>query len=92
VARIGGDEFVLMQTNLHQIEDATKVAQKIINELSRPIVVDDIIAKIGASIGIAIYPEHGTSLEDLLKSADRSMYEVKRAGKNNFQVSSTAQS
>jgi len=90
-ARIGGDEFVLMQTNLFDTEHTAKVAQKIIDSLSAPIAVDNVIVTIGASIGIAIYPEHGTSLEALLKSADQSMYEVKRTGKNNFHVSSTKQ-
>ena len=85
VARIGGDEFVLMQSGICESTDSSVVAERIIRSLNEPIVIGDFIAKIGASIGIAIYPDDGRNSEELMKAADKSMYEVKRSGKNNFQ-------
>ena len=85
VARIGGDEFVLMQSGISESTDSSVVAERIIRSLNEPIVIGDAIAKIGVSIGIAIYPDDGASAEQLMKAADESMYEVKRSGKNSFQ-------
>jgi diguanylate cyclase (GGDEF)-like protein len=88
VARIGGDEFVVLVTDTHDPKDAGRVARKIIDRLSAPIdlVGANVNAKahIGASIGIAFYPDHGEDLDTLLKAADRCMYEVKREGKGSF--------
>lgn len=88
VARLGGDEFVVLITEVGTQSVAQKVAQKIINELGAPIGVKDgddtAQAHIGASIGIAFYPDHGKDMETLLKVADKSMYNVKGAGKGTF--------
>ncbi|MEH6628174.1 MAG: GGDEF domain-containing protein [Motiliproteus sp.] len=82
VSRIGGDEFVMLQTNAKTNEDVAQVARKIIDQLSVPFEVAGGTVELGASIGIAFYPEHGDDLESLLKAADQSMYKVKKAGKN----------
>lgn len=84
VARIGGDEFIVVLEELHAQEDAAKVAEKIVTEVKEPISFEEKEVFVGASIGIALYPENGENDEDLLKAADRAMYQVKRSGKNGF--------
>lgn len=84
VARIGGDEFLVIQNEVHRPEDCADVAQKIIAELSRPFETPEGPAEIGASIGISIYPDDGTTSDDLIKAADQVMYQVKFNGKNNY--------
>ncbi|MCW8916588.1 MAG: diguanylate cyclase [Magnetovibrio sp.] len=83
-ARFGGDEFVVVLSNLNEAEDASPVAQKVIDSLSIPIEFENGVANIGASIGIALYPDHGSSAEDIIKRADAAMYDVKGSGKNNY--------
>lgn len=88
VARIGGDEFVVLLQEANDRDAVAHVARKIIATLTRPITVacagETINAQIGASVGIAFYPEHGQTMDALLKAADRSMYRVKNAGKGDF--------
>jgi diguanylate cyclase (GGDEF)-like protein len=86
VARIGGDEFTVVLTEIKTKEDAAVVAKKIIGNVSEPFVVGGGGAQtnIGASIGIAIFPDHGSSAEELVHRGDQAMYTVKREGKNNY--------
>lgn len=86
VARIGGDEFVVLVSEVEEEKDAANVATKIIDSLGRPIDLKSLnaVAQIGASIGIAFYPDHGQQIGKLLKVADQSMYKVKDEGKGNF--------
>ncbi len=86
--RLGGDEFMAVLSGIHSNENASKVAEKIIASLSQPMDSCQMDPPIGASIGIAIYPDHGETAEVLLSRADDAMYEVKAAGKNNFAFSS----
>ncbi len=84
VARMGGDEFTVI---LSQVNDAThigKVAENIIQKLSEPFVIDDNSLEISASIGIAICPQDGSNVEQLLKNADKAMYAAKAAGRGRF--------
>jgi len=90
LARIGGDEFVILASGVDS-EDAVKnLAEKIVAILSEPIALEKELpgtfARIGASVGIAFYPDHGSDMETLLKAADRSMYQVKNAGKGHYKV------
>jgi len=90
LARIGGDEFVILASG-DDSEDAVKnLAEKIVAILSEPIALEKELpgtfARIGASVGIAFYPDHGSDMETLLKAADRSMYQVKNAGKGHYKV------
>jgi diguanylate cyclase (GGDEF)-like protein len=80
VARIGGDEFLLMQTNIKSPSDTQLVAQKIIQALEQPITIGKTEVTISASIGISIYPNDGKTSEELIKIADQSMYVEKRSG------------
>lgn len=84
VARIGGDEFIVLLTGVKDGSGTAGVAQKLIDRVSQPISVDDDMVIVGASIGIALFPGDGDSVDSLLQRADELMYEVKRAGKNNF--------
>ncbi len=84
VARIGGDEFVLILGGLGEPDYATQAAERIVASLRQPIHVDDQQAVIGSSIGIAMFPDDGEDAEALLKSSDMAMYRVKKAGKNGF--------
>lgn len=82
VARVGGDEFVALVRNTGRAGDALAVAEKLRDAVVRPLDVDGHAIAVSASIGIAMYPEHGGSEVELLKHADEAMYEAKRRGRN----------
>ena len=84
VARMAGDEFNVILTPMANHEYSGKIAEKIIKSLSQPIIVDDVELTVSASIGIAFFPEDGTSAEQLLKSANIAMYKAKDAGRGRF--------
>jgi len=84
VARIGGDEFILLLENIASTENAAAVAQKIIANLATPFDLNGTPGRVGASIGIALYPQHGESAEELLRCADEAMYQSKQGGKNTY--------
>ncbi|MCG6882040.1 MAG: sensor domain-containing diguanylate cyclase [Deltaproteobacteria bacterium] len=88
VARMGGDEFTVILSTITSPDDAKTVAKKIIESISKPFEIEHHKTKIGASIGISIFPEHGRDINTLLKNADDAMYATKKAGKNDFKVSS----
>ncbi len=85
VARLGGDEFIILLTEITHGRDAAKVAQRILDLLSKPFKLDRQKVFITASIGITIYPLDGEDTESLLKNADIAMYHAKNRGKNNYQ-------
>lgn len=87
VGRIGGDEFVVVLSHITRPLDAGQVAGKIIEKLSRPMNVQGTVCQVGASIGIAIFPDHGEDEDSLLKAADKAMYAIKNTGKNSFAFS-----
>ena len=84
LARLGGDDFVLLWNGLKNGPDAAVVAQRILGILARPFVIEGQTLSIGASIGISIYPNDGHDSAALLKSADAAMYAAKDAGRNAF--------
>jgi diguanylate cyclase (GGDEF)-like protein/PAS domain S-box-containing protein len=84
LARMGGDEFVVVIDGLDFPEHAAKVAEKLIERVSARRHVDGIEATLGASIGISVYPDCGTNLDGLLRAADIAMYEAKRAGRQQY--------
>ena len=83
LARIGGDEFVML-VRLAEANDAPQVAARQVSLLSRSFQVDEHQLQISASIGIALYPGNGVSAEELLMNADAAMYHAKGAGKNGY--------
>jgi diguanylate cyclase (GGDEF)-like protein/PAS domain S-box-containing protein len=82
LARLGGDEFTVLLHNIKGRENALNIAEKILAEINRPFMLAEQEVFISASIGIAMYPDDGTTIEALLKSADIAMYHVKWEGKN----------
>jgi diguanylate cyclase (GGDEF)-like protein len=86
VARIGGDEFAVILPFLDRPESAVALAQRFIATLQKPFVIDGEVANIGASIGIALFPEHGATIDDLLRHADEALYEAKRSGRNTYRL------
>ena len=86
VARLGGDEFLLLLQEIHEIQDATIIADKVLNSLEEPFVIEDRSLVLSASIGIAIYPDDGKDLETLMKKSDASMYYSKRNGGCQYRV------
>ncbi|WPP00264.1 EAL domain-containing protein [Pseudomonas sp. HR96] len=84
VARIGGDEFTVLLDNLDYPEHAAKVAEKIIDRIGMCQHVEGLEVALGVSIGIAIYPESGATLDNLLHSADIAMYAAKQAGRQQY--------
>lgn len=82
VARHGGDEFVVLVPELHDAQDAVRVAEKIIAGIAAPIPVEDRQYRVGASIGIAVYPGDAQDADTLLRFADHAMYSAKQGGGN----------
>ena len=85
VARLGGDEFIVLLEDIAQPEDAARVADDIITDLTKPFCLsqsDHVL--IGASIGICLYPQHGSTPEMLLDHADTALYQAKDAGRGCF--------
>jgi len=85
VSRQGGDEFVILLSEISHPEDAATSARKILLSLSAPHSIESHNLDIAGSIGISIYPEDGEEAETLIKNADTAMYHAKESGRNNFQ-------
>jgi diguanylate cyclase (GGDEF)-like protein len=84
VARMGGDEFVVLVGQLRAAEDAAIVAQKLLDAIEEPILVHGNEVVISGSIGICIFPDDGGDVSQLIRNADAAMYEAKSAGRNAF--------
>lgn len=89
VARLGGDEFAVIVDSLKSDDGAQVAAQKIIDSLSEPMALSQGEAKIGASVGISLFPLNSEDGEELLRQADRAMYHSKYRGKNVFSLFSS---
>jgi len=85
-ARIGGDEFVAICTQLEDQSQVDVIATKLLGKLTAAITVDGNDYILGASIGISLYPLHAASLPKLMEYADSAMYQIKRNGKNGYQI------
>lgn len=82
IARLGGDEFALVAHHAADQEQLSVLAHRLIESLERPIMLPGGEVQLGVSIGIASYPQHGASIDDLLTAADVAMYQAKHQGKN----------
>ena len=85
VARFGGDEFTVLIHIIGKIEDAGKIAQKILDALKTPITIDERDFVVTSSIGISVYPIDGIDGETLIRNADTAMYRAKDMGRNSYQ-------
>jgi diguanylate cyclase (GGDEF)-like protein/PAS domain S-box-containing protein len=84
VARLGGDEFTIILAELDDRASVERIATDILQSLARPFELGNDVAYVSASIGITVYPDDATTLEDMLKNADQAMYVAKNAGRNRF--------
>jgi diguanylate cyclase (GGDEF)-like protein/PAS domain S-box-containing protein len=90
-SRIGGDEFVAVLTDLNTVEDCEPLLQRLLQAASQPIIVDDMVLNVSASIGVTLYPQDDVGADQLMRHADQAMYVAKGAGKNCYNLFDTAQ-
>jgi len=86
VGRLGGDEFLIAITDLKSPKAAELVANKIVKALNSPFKIMSKEVNISGSVGISMFPDDGDDVEELIKSADASMYSVKNSGKNSYEL------
>jgi diguanylate cyclase (GGDEF)-like protein len=86
VARLGGDEFVVILPEVVDEQEVAVVARKLLSATMKPVMLSGQECRVTASIGVALYPEHGNDEQTLTKNADRAMYLAKEEGKNDFRL------
>jgi diguanylate cyclase (GGDEF)-like protein len=84
VSRFGGDEFVILQTRVAEPASAAAIATRVVEAMGRTFELGQHRLDIGASVGIALAPDHGLTAEELLDRADKALYDCKRAGRGHF--------
>ena len=89
VARYGGDEFTVILNQVSNAQDVGRVAESIVDELTRPFTVKRETVLIGASVGVAVYPDNAETADALIRLADKAMYEVKHSGKRGYRLAAT---
>ena len=90
IARWGGDEFTLLLSEINGVRDAARIAQEILAALKPGFLIDNHLLHISASIGIAVYPNHGKDGETLIKNADAALNRAKLQGRNHYKVYNSA--
>jgi diguanylate cyclase (GGDEF)-like protein len=86
LARFGGDEFAIIQTDLRSPGDAEILARRILDSITRPFEMAEAPVTVGISLGVALAPEHGRDRETLMRLADTALYEAKSEGRNRYRV------
>jgi diguanylate cyclase (GGDEF)-like protein/PAS domain S-box-containing protein len=86
VARLGGDEFVILFGDLKKPEDCTELLDRLLQEIERPVPIQNEFASVTGSIGVTIFPQDGGNPEALLRHADQAMYQAKQQGKSRYQI------
>ena len=86
VARVGGDEFVILLAKINDEQQLMATAEKVINELDKPFYIAEKTLQVDVSIGIALYPQHDNKASQLIKHADDAMYVAKRQGRNCYAI------
>ena len=84
VARLGGDEFLITLTQVKDVPDVAVAAERLMDAMTAEFVVQGHSLNVSCSIGVSIFPEHGTDCETLIKNADAAMYRAKDGGRDNF--------
>ena len=94
LARIGGDEFVAVLTDLTDlttVEDYEPVLERLLLAASKPVTIGDVVVNVSASIGVTLYPQDNVDADQLMRHADQAMYVAKESGKNRYHLFDTAQ-
>ena len=86
VSRFGGDEFIIIFEDILKVDDVNVKAQALLRALSSPFRIQNHELSISASIGVALFPNEGTTVKELIQKADISMYKAKKSGRNQYQV------
>lgn len=86
LARLGGDEFAVLQPTAHSLDASIVVAEKLLQELSRPVEIGENEVQVTGSIGISVYPTNAGDMQELMANADAALYRAKAAGKNRYWV------
>ena len=85
VSRLGGDEFTVLLSEVSGPEDAKRVARRILESITEPVVIDHNELRVGVSIGVTMFPDDGLDVDSLLRNADVAMYQAKEQGRSNVQ-------
>ena len=91
LARIGGDEFVAVLTDLATVEDCNPVLERLLLAASKPVKIGNVELKVSASIGVTLYPQDNVSADQLMRHADQAMYAAKESGKNCYHLFDTTE-
>lgn len=86
LARIGGDEFLILLEDTKELPDARLIATEIIEAIGRPFLINEHQIRVSCSIGISIYPQHGYTIDQLISASDQAMYHVKSTGRANISI------
>jgi len=91
LSRIGGDEFIAVITNLTSMKDCEPILERLLLAASKPIIIDGVVIKVSASIGVTLYPQDNANVDQLMRHADQAMYIAKELGKNRYHLFDIAQ-
>lgn len=87
LARLGGDEFALLIPFITDLKEAETLAERVVRVIAQlPLIFNDTPLRVTVSLGIALYPQHGSTIEELMAHADTAMYQAKACGKNTWQI------
>lgn len=84
LARNGGDEFLILKNRFDTVDDLEKFASQLVNVVHHPFILNDETAVVSMSVGIAVFPNNGLTVSELIKNADIAMYNAKNSGKNSY--------
>ena len=87
VARLGGDEFAIIFTHLQNMEAAEQLAQTIVQRCQKKRIIEQHTVQVGISIGISLYPHHAKTINELIRTADKALYQAKSDGRNTYRIS-----
>ena len=90
LARIGGDEFVAIMTDLENIEESGSILERLLNVAADPVTVGDNVVHVSVSIGLTLYPQDDVDADQLIRHADKAMHVAKQNGKNRYYLFDTA--
>jgi len=91
LARIGGDEFVAVLADLTSVEGCEPILERLLQAASEPVIIDDIVLNVSASVGVTFYPQDNVDADLLMRHADQAMYKAKESGRNRYHIFDTVQ-